>query len=104
VFQNQFRLVVVQHILTFVMSIYILTFYLTYIVLSIPGLLDALEDLMPSLEHRFCVRYLYENLKDKGFKGKEFKDALWGATRAPNEIQFKYYLSVIRDMHCEAGN
>jgi len=85
------------------MCIYILTFYLTCIFLSIQGLFDALEDLMPSLEHRFCVRHLHANFKGKRFKGKEFKDALWGAARAPNEIQFKYYLSVIRGMHGEAG-
>jgi hypothetical protein len=63
------------------------------------GLLDVLEDLMPSLEHRYCVKHLHENLKRKGFKGKEFKDALWGVARAPNEIQFKYYLSMIRGMN-----
>jgi len=50
---------------------------------------------MPGIEHRFCVRHLHANFKGKGFKGKEFKDALWGAARAPNEIQFKHYLSVI---------
>jgi len=62
------------------------------------GLLDALEYLMPGLEHRYCVKHLHANFKTKGFKGKEFKDALWSAARAPNEIQFKYYLSMIRGM------
>jgi len=62
------------------------------------GLIDALEDLMPGLEHRYCVRHLYANMKRKGWKGKEFKDVLWGAARAPNEVQFKYYLSVIGGM------
>jgi hypothetical protein len=59
---------------------------------------------MPGLEHQFCVRHLHANFKGKGFKGKEFKNALWGAARALNEIQFKYYLSVIRGMHGEAGD
>jgi len=86
------------------MCIYILTFYLTCIFLSIQGLLNALDDLMPGIEHRFCVRHLHANFKAKGFKGKEFKDALWGAARAPNEIQFKHYLSVIRGMHGEASD
>jgi hypothetical protein len=53
------------------------------------------EDLMPGFKHRYCVRHLHVNMKRKGWKGKEFKDALWGADRAPNEVQFKYYLSVI---------
>jgi hypothetical protein len=53
---------------------------------------------MPGLEHRYCIRHLHANMKGKEWKGKEFKDALWGAARAPNEIQFKYYLSVIGGM------
>jgi hypothetical protein len=53
---------------------------------------------MPGLEHRYCVRHLHANMKGKGWKGKEFKDALWGAARAPNEVQFKYYLFVIGGM------
>jgi predicted SprT family Zn-dependent metalloprotease len=48
------------------------------------GLVNALEDLMLGAEHRYCVKHLYANLKRKGFKGKEFKDALWGVARAPN--------------------
>jgi len=44
---------------------------------------------MPGLEHRYCVRHLHANMKGKGWKGKEFKEALWGAARAPNEVQFK---------------
>jgi hypothetical protein len=62
------------------------------------GLVNALEDLMPTTEHRYCVKHLHANRKRKDFKGKEFKDALWGAARAPNEIQFKYYLEVIKGM------
>jgi hypothetical protein len=66
------------------------------------GLIDALEDLMLSLEYRYYVKHLHANLKEKGWKGKEFKDALWGAARAPNEVQFKYYLFVIGGMDKKA--
>jgi hypothetical protein len=59
---------------------------------------------MHGLEYRYCVKHLHANFKGKGFKGKEFKDVLWGAARAPNEIQFKYYLSVIRGMDQRAYN
>jgi hypothetical protein len=61
-------------------------------------LIEALEELMSSLEHRYCVKHLHANFKRKGFKGKEYKDALWGAVKAPNKIQFKYYLEVIKGM------
>jgi predicted SprT family Zn-dependent metalloprotease len=40
------------------------------------GLVNALEDLMPGAKHRYCVKHLHANIKRKGFKGKEFKDAL----------------------------
>jgi hypothetical protein len=68
------------------------------------GLIQALKELMPGLEHKYCVKHLHANLKRKGFKGKEYKDALWGAARAPNEIQFKFYLEVIKGMHQGAYN
>jgi hypothetical protein len=31
---------------------------------------------MSGLEHRYYVKHLHANLKRKGFKGKEYKDAL----------------------------
>ncbi|XP_059446405.1 uncharacterized protein LOC132177948 [Corylus avellana] len=62
------------------------------------GLLNAMENLMPGLEHRFCLRHLHANFKKQGFKGKAYKDALDGAAHAANEVQFKYFLSVIRGM------
>jgi hypothetical protein len=57
---------------------------------------------MLGLEYRYYVRHLHANLKEKGWKGKEFKDALWGAAMAPNEVQFKYYLFVIGGMDKKA--
>jgi hypothetical protein len=57
-----------------------------------------MDDLMPGLEHRFCLRHLHANFKKKGFKGKAYKYALDGAARAANELQFKHCLSVIKGM------
>jgi hypothetical protein len=57
---------------------------------------------MPDLEHRYCVRHLHANMKGKGWKGKEFKDTLCNAARAPNEVQFQYYLFVIGGMDKKA--
>jgi hypothetical protein len=31
---------------------------------------------MPGLEHRYCIRHLNANMKEKGWNVKEFKDAL----------------------------
>lgn len=68
--------------------------------LATHGLLDALEYLMPGLEHRLCSRHLHANFKSNEYKG----NALRAATRATNENQFKYYLSVIKCMDTEAYN
>ncbi|XP_059436290.1 uncharacterized protein LOC132169240 [Corylus avellana] len=43
------------------------------------GLMEAIEYLMPDVEHRLCVRHLHANFKNKSYKGKAYKDALWGA-------------------------
>ncbi|XP_059432656.1 uncharacterized protein LOC132174219 [Corylus avellana] len=66
------------------------------------GLLNAMEDLMPGLEHQLCLRHLHANFKRQGFKGKAYKDAFDGAARAANELQFKHYMSVIRGMSEDA--
>ena len=38
------------------------------------GLVEVFEQLMPTAEHRYCLRHIYANFKTK-FKGKELKDA-----------------------------
>ncbi|XP_059432442.1 uncharacterized protein LOC132165776 [Corylus avellana] len=67
------------------------------------GLMEAIEYLMPDVEHRLCVRHLHANFKNKGYKGKAYKDALWGAARVINENQFKYYMSVIKGIDTAAN-
>jgi hypothetical protein len=39
--------------------------------------MEAMEYLMPDVEHKLCVRHLHANFKKKGYKGKAYKDALW---------------------------
>ncbi|XP_050241351.1 uncharacterized protein LOC126690281 [Quercus robur] len=40
------------------------------------GLIPAMEMLLPTVEHRFCVKHIYNNFK-VNFKGLELKVALW---------------------------
>ncbi|XP_076935791.1 uncharacterized protein LOC143602638 [Bidens hawaiensis] len=40
------------------------------------GLIQAVDKLFPSAEHRFCVRHIEDNLRTL-FKGKLYRDALW---------------------------
>ncbi|KAL0408258.1 UNVERIFIED_CONTAM: hypothetical protein Sradi_1760200 [Sesamum radiatum] len=62
------------------------------------GLLDAVSELAPGAEHRFCFRHMYNNFKGK-FKGQELKKLFWKAAstysvnqhlRLMKEIETKY--------------
>ncbi|CAL8128220.1 unnamed protein product [Prunus armeniaca] len=56
------------------------------------GLLRAVEDLVPSVEHRHCVRHLYNNFK-KGHNGMALKQILWEAARATTIPGFKAHMT-----------
>ncbi|XP_017416415.1 uncharacterized protein LOC108327195 [Vigna angularis] len=43
------------------------------------GLLPAIQDLLPGVDQRFCVRHLYSNFRKK-FPGKDLKRLMWRAT------------------------
>ncbi|KAL9666571.1 hypothetical protein QQ045_000906 [Rhodiola kirilowii] len=51
------------------------------------GLQEAIKELAPTSEHRFCVRHLYANFR-KVFKGKQLKDGMWACARASTLAQF----------------
>nr|GEX85817.1 hypothetical protein [Tanacetum cinerariifolium] len=42
------------------------------------GLIQAIASVFPSVEHRYCVRHIYENMKSQ-FKGCVYKEILWNA-------------------------
>ncbi|KAF7146254.1 hypothetical protein RHSIM_Rhsim04G0159500 [Rhododendron simsii] len=46
------------------------------------GLMNAIKDLLPCVEHRHCVRHLHSNMKRAGSTGQAVKDRLWNLARA----------------------
>ncbi|XP_021807307.1 uncharacterized protein LOC110751181 [Prunus avium] len=46
------------------------------------GLGEAIRDLMPTVEHRHCVRHLHNNFKIAGHSGLALKQRLWAAARS----------------------
>jgi hypothetical protein len=64
----------------------------------VQGLGDAVDKLFPHAEHRCCVLHLHANFKNKGYKGKAFKDELWATTRATNAMVFEHHMKVIEMM------
>ncbi|KAK8916021.1 hypothetical protein KSP39_PZI023385 [Platanthera zijinensis] len=51
------------------------------------GLLKAIELLLPNAEHRFCLRHMYNNFKQK-HRGLQLKEILWKAASATRLVDF----------------
>ena len=57
--------------------------------------------LMPGAEHRYCVRHMYANFKDK-FKGKELKDLMWTAAHSLTIQEFEVHTAKIASINPDA--
>ncbi|XP_065869037.1 uncharacterized protein [Euphorbia lathyris] len=68
---------------------------------SMQGLIGAVEMLFPNAEHRLCVRHMYTNFRTK-FKGKELKDLIWNAARAPYMAKHVEWLNKIEQVSPKA--
>ena len=58
--------------------------------------MNAIKDLAPNGEHINCVRHIWANWKNKGFKGEKVKSLFWDMVKCPNEEQLKGKLEAIR--------
>ncbi|XP_019190222.1 PREDICTED: uncharacterized protein LOC109184652 [Ipomoea nil] len=67
------------------------------------GLIPTFEIVLPTVEHRFCVRHLHANMKVAGFQGKALKDSLWACAKATIVNAFKVALSKLRDLDEDAN-
>ncbi|XP_058222967.1 uncharacterized protein LOC131332686 [Rhododendron vialii] len=45
------------------------------------GLDNAIQELLPSMEHRHCARHLHNNFKNAGFPGQVLHDKMWNLAR-----------------------
>ena len=61
------------------------------------GLIPTIETLFPTVEHRYCVKHIYNNLK-VDHKGLELKDALWRYVAATTVREFERCMQYIRDL------
>nr|KAJ0221265.1 hypothetical protein LSAT_V11C200084130 [Lactuca sativa] len=55
------------------------------------GLLQAVSQLFPCAEHRFCLRHIHENMK-KQWRTKEYKDHLWDCATATTVPEFNHFM------------
>nr|GEV55425.1 hypothetical protein [Tanacetum cinerariifolium] len=52
------------------------------------GIVPSIKPVYSSVEHRYCSRYIHENIK-QGWCGQAYKDLLWRAASATNVKDFK---------------
>ncbi|XP_021755937.1 uncharacterized protein LOC110721116 [Chenopodium quinoa] len=65
------------------------------------GLVEALAEVVPSAETRFCVRHIWSNFKLK-FSGSMFKELFWSAARATTHLEFQIQMQEIRELNEQA--
>ncbi|XP_057520246.1 uncharacterized protein LOC130800674 [Amaranthus tricolor] len=59
------------------------------------GLIDALKNVVPQAEVRFCCRHIWENFK-KQFSGELFRHLFWKAARATTSYHFQQHMTAIK--------
>ncbi|KAL0008842.1 hypothetical protein SO802_010344 [Lithocarpus litseifolius] len=65
------------------------------------GLIPAIKVLFPTVEHRCCVKHIYNNFK-VDHKGFELKDALWRCAGATTIKEFEKRMQELKDLDPKA--
>ncbi|XP_022848165.1 uncharacterized protein LOC111370605 [Olea europaea var. sylvestris] len=66
------------------------------------GLQNVTDELFPAAEHRFCVRHMYTNFFNAGFKSKILKNYLWRAAKSTTVADYQHWMQQIRQLSEEA--
>ena len=53
------------------------------------GLLNAISELLPHVEHRMCTRHTYANWRKK-YRDQKFQKPFWSCAKASNREMFNY--------------
>lgn len=61
------------------------------------GLMEAVHELLPFVEHKNCARHIYNNWK-KDFKGGELRKAFWAVVYASNDSQLQRELNKLKEI------
>lgn len=62
------------------------------------GLINALTEVVPNSEHRFCVMHLYRNMV-KDHKGIILRKLLWLAARATTDYMFNKHMNELKKVN-----
>ncbi|KAG8380766.1 hypothetical protein BUALT_Bualt06G0050200 [Buddleja alternifolia] len=72
----------------------------TFITDGKKGLLEAIAELAPYAEYRYCVRHMYENFKKK-YSSTKLKNIFWSAVSSANRADFEMYIQRITTSNCD---
>ena len=64
------------------------------------GLLFAVDRVFPNSNQRFCLRHIYANFQNAGFRGEDLKKCMDKASYAYNEHKFHITMNDLR-AECE---
>ncbi|XP_073152374.1 uncharacterized protein [Henckelia pumila] len=62
------------------------------------GFIQAMREVFPNAEHRFCVRHMHANFRNAGFRGQAFKHAMWECARASTVNEFDRKMKELREL------
>ena len=65
------------------------------------GLINAVEELFPESEHRYCVRYMWQNFQQH-FKGDILKNQLWKIARSNTMQLYEQGMEEMKVLNVEA--
>ncbi|BAT90819.1 uncharacterized protein HKW66_Vig0139560 [Vigna angularis] len=63
--------------------------------------MQAFEEVLPTVDHRFCVRHLYANFRKK-FPSKQLKRMMWKAATATHPQAWETEMRNIKEVNLEA--
>ncbi|XP_017426226.1 uncharacterized protein LOC108334801 [Vigna angularis] len=66
------------------------------------GLLQAVQEVVPRVDQRFCVRHLYANFRKKKFLGKHLKHLMWKAASVTHPQTWESEMRNIKQLNDEA--
>ncbi|XP_031124273.1 uncharacterized protein LOC116026987 [Ipomoea triloba] len=67
------------------------------------GLIPAIEERFPGMEHRFCVRHMHANFVKDGFTGHVLKQKLWAVCKATTEPEYKRQMEELKALNAKAA-
>ncbi|KAK9290403.1 hypothetical protein L1049_008572 [Liquidambar formosana] len=67
------------------------------------GLVDTFKVMMPGADHRYCLRHMYSNFKEK-HKGQDLKDLMWKAASCYTVHEFETHMEAIKKVSVDAYN